>query len=93
MSTHISAKLDADITYVSTGHLPEPDNVLALVAEAHARYKSNDEGQNSQVYPALARVPSDLFGICVVGNSGRVYGAGAEGSWEMTEGAAIAAAR
>lgn len=76
MSTHISAKLDADITYVSTGHLPEPDNVLALVAEAHARYKSNDEGQNSQVYPALARVPSDLFGICVVGTSGKVYAAG-----------------
>jgi glutaminase len=28
------------------------------------------------VYPALARVPSDLFGVCVVGTSGRGYAAG-----------------
>ena len=27
----------------------------ALVAEAHERYKSDSEGANSQVYPALAR--------------------------------------
>jgi glutaminase len=62
--------------YVSTGHLPAPDRVRALVAEAYERYKGNAEGQNSQVYPALARVPSDLFGICVVGTSGNVYAAG-----------------
>src|SRR5215470_3152711 len=62
--------------YISTGHLPEPELVQRLVSEAHARFKSNSEGQNSQVYPALARVPSDLFGICVVGTSGRVYAAG-----------------
>ena len=47
--------------YVSTGHLPPPDRVRALVAEAYERYKANAEGQNSRVYPALARVPSDLF--------------------------------
>ena len=41
-----------------------------------ARFKSNTDGQNSQVYPALARIPSDLFGVCVVGTSGRVYAAG-----------------
>jgi glutaminase len=50
--------------------------VQRLVSEAHARFKSNTEGENSQVYPALARVPSDLFGVCVVGTSGRVYAAG-----------------
>ena len=33
-------------------------------------------GHNSQVYPALARVPRELFGICVVGTSGRLYEAG-----------------
>jgi len=62
--------------YVSTGHLPTPDLVTALVADAHARYKSNTEGQNSQVYPALARAPSELFGVCVVGTGGDVYAAG-----------------
>ena len=30
----------------------------------------------SQVYPALARVPAGLFGICVVGTDGSVYGVG-----------------
>jgi len=62
--------------YISTGHLPDPEFVQRLVSEAHARFISNTEGQNSQVYPALARVQSDLFGVCVVGTSGRVYAAG-----------------
>jgi glutaminase len=44
-----------------------------LVAEAYARYKSNTEGKNSQVYPALARVSSELFGVCVVGTGSNVY--------------------
>ena len=62
--------------FVSTGHLPTPETVQSLLAEAHARFKSNTDGENSQVYPALAKVPSDLFGICVVGTSGRVYAVG-----------------
>ena len=62
--------------YVSTGHLPEAETVQKLVSDAHRRFKSNTDGQNSQVYPALARVPSDLFGVCVVGTSGRVFAAG-----------------
>ena len=59
--------------YVSTGHLPPSTSVKDLVAEAYERFKSNTEGENSKVYPALARVPSDLFGICLVGTSGNVY--------------------
>jgi glutaminase len=66
----------AEAVYVSTGHLPPSEQVRALVAEAHARYKSNTGGKNSQVYPALARVPAGLFGICVVGTSGNVYAVG-----------------
>jgi len=46
------------------------------VSEAHARFKSETDGENSKVYPALARVPSELFGVCVVGTSGTVYPAG-----------------
>jgi len=63
-------------SYISTGHLPEPEMVQALVSEAHRKFSSNSDGHNSQVYPALARVPSHLFGVCVVGTSGRAYGAG-----------------
>ncbi len=62
--------------YVSTGHLPPPVDVQALVDEAHERFRSNTDGANSTVYPALARVPSERFGICVVGTSGNVYEAG-----------------
>jgi len=68
--------IDHNVGYISTGHLPADEMVAELVAEAHARYKSNSEGANSQVYPALARVPSDLFGICVVGTDGHVYAVG-----------------
>jgi glutaminase len=62
--------------YVSTGHLPNPETVQSLVEDAHRRLKSNADGKNSQVYPALARVPSDLFGVCVVATNGQVHGAG-----------------
>ncbi|MFG1360593.1 glutaminase A [Xanthobacter pseudotagetidis] len=70
---------DDDLTspaYISTGHLPEAEEVERLVRRAHARFKDNAEGENSKVYPALERVPRDLFGICVAGTSGRIYAAG-----------------
>jgi glutaminase len=67
---------EAERPYISTGHLPEPETVQKLVSEAQRRFQSNADGNNSQVYPALARVPHDLFGVCVVGTSGRVYAAG-----------------
>lgn len=67
---------DAAISYVSTGHLPSPDQVQTLVAEAYERFKTNREGRNSDVYPALAAVPDSLFGVCVAGTSGSIYRAG-----------------
>jgi glutaminase len=66
----------AEPAYVSTGHLPPADLVKALVTDAHERFQNNAEGENSQVYPALASVPSTLFGICVVGTNGVVYAVG-----------------
>src|SRR5262245_45837247 len=76
MSTPLRSQNDVATSYVSTGHLPPSEQVKGLVAEAYERYKSNTDGQCSQVYPALARVPSQLFGVCVVGTSGNVYAAG-----------------
>ncbi len=69
--------------FVSTGRLPPPDRVTTLVAEAHHRFKSNTEGENSTVYPALARVPSNLFGVCVAGTSGNIYAVG-DAEYEFT---------
>ena len=62
--------------WVSTGHLPSPELVTTMVAEAHNRFKSNREGKSAAVYPALARVRNDLFGVCLVGTNGSVYAAG-----------------
>jgi len=69
--------------YVSTGHLPPAELSSALVAEAYEQFKLNSEGKNSEVYPALARVPKDLFGVCVVETNGNVYRAG-EAEYEFT---------
>src|SRR5580704_12977297 len=74
---------DPGALYVSTGHLPPPNQARALVVEAFERFKSNEEGQNSQVYPALARVPGDLFGVCVVGTNGNVHAVG-DSDYEFT---------
>jgi glutaminase len=65
-----------DAPYVSTGHLPSPEQVRRAVDEAYARYRMVAEGERSRVYPALERVPADLFGICAVGTRGGVYGTG-----------------
>lgn len=62
--------------YVSTGHLSEPEMVQKLVSDAHRRFNSNGDRQNSQVYPALAKVPAELFGISVAGTSGHLDEAG-----------------
>jgi glutaminase len=83
MSTRYPLDATVGAPYVSTGHLPPPEQVRALVAEAYERYKSSTDGQNSQVYPALARVPSHLFGICEVGTNGAVYAIG-DSDYEFT---------
>jgi glutaminase len=62
--------------HVSTGRLPIPERVRTLLYAAHERFAANDEGQNSGVYPALAAVPRDLFGICVAAIDGAIYAVG-----------------
>lgn len=62
--------------YVSTGHLPPASEVQALVDKAHHLYCTNAAGENSNVYPALAVMPPDLFGVCVVDVNGAVFAAG-----------------
>jgi glutaminase len=65
--------------FVSTGHLPSPEQVQSMVHEAHRLFADSTEGQTSQVYPALSEVPPDLFGISIVGVSGNGYEAGDSG--------------
>jgi glutaminase len=62
--------------FVSTGVLPAPEQVEAMLRDAHARFAPGAEGVVSGVYPALARVDPALFGIAVAGVSGRVFTVG-----------------
>ena len=50
------------------------------MSDAHERFRTNRDGRVSDVYPALANVPQDLFGLCVVGVSGATY---ASGDWDI----------
>lgn len=71
------------VSYISTGHLPSPDQIKGLVAEAYEHFKSNPDGANSDVYPVLERVPSSLFGICIASTTGNTYSAG-DAEYEFT---------
>jgi glutaminase len=56
--------------YVSTGQLPPSERVGLLVNEAYQRFRDNGDGELSQVYPSLATVDPDRFGICVANTKG-----------------------
>ena len=62
--------------YVSTGNLPPPEYVRLLVNEAYERFRPNSEGELSRVYPSLAAVDPDRFGICVANTRGLTADAG-----------------
>src|SRR4051794_5142979 len=62
--------------HVSTGRLPAPEQVQAWVEDAHARCAADTSGEVSRVYPALAEMPADEFGVCVVSTGGRAVAAG-----------------
>jgi len=61
---------------ISTGHMAAPPVVEALVRAAYERYKGLDEGKVADYIPALAKVPRNLFGVCVVGTDGSSFGVG-----------------
>ncbi|MBD5784724.1 glutaminase A [Cellulosimicrobium terreum] len=61
---------------VSTGALPGRERVEALVQEAHARYRGNDDGAVADYIPVLAEADPGLFGVCVASSRGQVHGVG-----------------
>lgn len=61
---------------ISTGDLPSAHIVKSMIQAAHERYIQNTEGQVSDVYPALERVPPELFGISIVSAKGNMYNIG-----------------
>jgi len=67
---------DVSDSHVSTGNLPPSETVIDLAQVAYERYRALDEGVVADYIPALAVVPRDLFGICVVTVGGDVFSAG-----------------
>jgi glutaminase len=68
--------VNATAVYVSTGQLPAGERVRALVDDAHALYRTNTDGALSRVYPQLAAVDPEMFGICVANTEGQTVEAG-----------------
>jgi len=56
--------------------MPSADAVKTALAAAYAKYKDVKDGTNASYIPALANVPSHLFGIAVVTADGQVFEVG-----------------
>jgi glutaminase len=56
--------------------LPDPAAIDKALKEAHAKFAEVTEGKNADYIPALAKVPSKLFGIALVTTDGKVYSVG-----------------
>jgi len=54
----------------------DPAAIQRVLSEAHAKFAALGEGKNADYIPALAKVPSNLFGIALVTPDGKVYTAG-----------------
>jgi glutaminase len=61
---------------VSTGVLPEPEDVRRIVTEAYELYRTDSTGAVADYIPVLGKASPDLFGIAVVGSRGRSFGIG-----------------
>lgn len=58
---------------VSTGELPQAEDVAQLVTDAYERYRTTADGTVADYIPVLAKASPDLFGISVVGARGRSF--------------------
>lgn len=56
--------------------VPDQSQIKTAVDAAYAAVKTNKDGKNADYIPALAQVPSNLFGIAVVTADGQVYAVG-----------------
>lgn len=79
----LTTLVDQEVTHISTGSLPPSDHVARLVTQAHERFGSVALGEVSQVYPAMGRVPPELFGVCVASADGRIFAVG-DAEYEFT---------
>jgi len=62
--------------FVSTGRLPQRDDVRAVIADAFERWRAVDAGDVADYIPALAETAPDLFGVAVAAVDGNVFALG-----------------
>jgi glutaminase len=64
------------LTALAQSTAPSAETLEKLAKEAHARFKDDQGGKNADYIPALAKVPSNLFGITIVTVDGKVINVG-----------------
>jgi len=75
-SAAVVALVSALVAGPAAAQSPGKAEVEAALKAAHAKYKDLKEGKNADYIPALAKVPSKLFGIALVTVDGQVYTTG-----------------
>jgi glutaminase len=63
-------------TGFAQGAMPSAETLEKLAKEAHAKFKNDQGGKNADYIPALAQVPSKLFGVTIVTVDGKVINVG-----------------
>ncbi len=71
-----AAAVTGTLAGTAGAQLPAKAEVDAALAAAHAKYQSLQDGKNADYIPALAKVPSNLFGIALVTVDGQVFTVG-----------------
>ena len=59
--------------FARTSPAASASDIKSTLTEAHKKFKGLKEGKNADYIPALAKVPSELFGIALVTVDGKVY--------------------
>jgi glutaminase len=60
----------------SQTNLPSASVINSAIQDAYNKYKTLEEGKNADYIPALAKVPSKLYGIALVTVDGKTYTTG-----------------
>jgi len=75
MLTVASATLLTFASYAQNS-APSTETLERLAKEAYAKFKDDSRGKNADYIPALAKVPSNLFGITIVTLDGKIVSVG-----------------
>jgi len=57
-------------------NIPPTETLERVAQEAYTKFKSDTNGKNADYIPALAKVPSNLFGITIVTVDGKIVNVG-----------------